>query len=220
LRYILSIFVLCLLVMSAQAGTWEYDFTQVSGDEWERDWEVISGTFEVVDGALTQTEVSANDNNAFRCLARTGWEIEDGTIEAKVKHSGTGLNDALVYYRMMDNDNGYASRLQLDNYITIGKITNGQHGHIQFVSTPVEADIWYIVKVELEGSNITVFVDDQEFISLEDNFSSQGLVGFGMARCAGGASLEWIRVTGDGVTATAVAPAGKLATTWSGIKIN
>lgn len=205
-------------VTLCMAGTWEYDFTQVQGDQWEKDWEVIAGSFEVVDGALTQTDPSADDNNAFRCLALTDWEIEDGTIEAKVKHSGVGMNDALIFYRMEDTDNGYASRLQLDGYITVGKITNGVHGHIQFVVTPIVADTWYIVKIELEGSLITVYVDDEEFLVVDDSTSAKGRVGFGMSRSGEGASLEWISVTGDGITPTEVAPAGKLAIAWGAIK--
>ncbi|MFA4880332.1 MAG: family 16 glycoside hydrolase [Candidatus Doudnabacteria bacterium] len=217
------ILVIVLSVMFAfvpfgQAGTWEYDFTKIKGNEWEKDWEVIDGEFDVVDGALKQTAQSADDNNAFRAIALTKWEIQNGIIEAKVKHSGAGNNDALIFYRMEDNDNGYASRLQLDGYITIGKITNGVHGHIQFVVTPVQADVWYIVKIELDGDTITVSVDDKEFIILQDKTSPSGSVGFGMSRCAGGASLEWIHVTGSGVTPTLVAPAGKLTTTWANIK--
>jgi len=223
-----SIFFVCLLIglsfalvslSEASVGTWEYNFADVQGDEWENDWEVIAGSFKVEDGALIQEEASANDNNAFRCLADTDWEITDGTIEAKVKHMGAGLNDALIFYRMSDTDNGYASRLQLDSYITVGGIAAGAHSHIKYVSTPVVAEQWYIVKIVLEGDSITVFVDDEEFFTAEDSSSSKGRVGFGMSRCIGGAALEWIRVTGEGVTPTAVAPAGKLATTWGEVRI-
>ena len=121
---------------------------------------------------------------------------------------------------MKDNDNGYASRLQLDSYITVGKIENGTHSHIKYVSTPVEGDTVYTVRIELEGDSITVFVDDEEFFTAEDSFSSGGKVGFGMSRCIGGAGLEWIRVTGDEVTAAAVDSADKLATTWSAVKVS
>lgn len=202
----------------AKAGTWEYDFADINGNEWQDDWKVIDGEFEVQDGSLFQSALSGDDNNAFRAIVQTTWEIEDGTIEASIMHEGAGLNDALLYYRMKDDDNGYASRLQLDNYITVGKIEDGQHAHIKYVSTPVEAEIEYIVKVELEGNQITVFVDDTEFFTTENDFSSRGRVGFGMARCAGGAHLSWIRVTGEGVTPSAVDPSGKLAATWCSIK--
>jgi len=203
-----------------QAGTWEYDFSKVKGNAWEKDWEVIAGEFELADGALKQTLASGDDNRAVRCLAVTKWEIEDGVIEASVMHHGGGFNDALIFYRMNDTDNGYASRLQLDSYITIGKIANGTHSHIKYVNTPVVANQWYTVKIELEGEKITVSVDDEEKVTVDDSWSSRGRVGFGMSRCGEGASLQWIRVTGDGVTPTAVAPAGKLASTWSEIKVS
>jgi len=202
----------------SQAGTWEYDFTDVKGNAWENDWEIIAGEFGVEDGALKQTFASADDNNAFRCLAVTKWEIEDGIIEAQVMHSGAGLNDALVFYRMTDTDNGYASRLQLDGYITIGRIAAGKHAHIKYVPMPVVAEQWYTVKIELKGDSITVYVDDEEMVTVDDAVSPKGRVGFGMSRCAGGASLQSISVTGDGITAAAVSPNDKLATTWSEVK--
>jgi len=213
---------ICMFVFATmvQAGTWEYDFANIKGNAWEKDWEVIAGEFEVKDGGLWQTMASADDNNAARCLAITKWEIEDGTIEAKVMHYGGGLNDALIYYRMMDTDNGYASRLQLDSYITIGKISGGKHAHIKYVNTPVVAEKLYTVKIELKGDKITVSVDDEEKVVVNDPFSLKGRVGFGMSRCAGGASLQSIKVTGNGVTAISVEPADKLATTWSEIKVS
>ncbi len=204
----------------AAVGTWEYNFADVKGNQWEKDWKVVHGAFEVRDESLAQTDRSGDDNNAFRAIAQTKWEIEDGTIEARVMHDvgAAGTNDALLYYRMNDDDNGYASRLQFDNYITVGKIEGGKHAHIKYVVTPVDADTWYIVKVELKGKNITVFVDDNEFFTVEDDFSSRGRVGFGMARSTADAYLSWIRVTGEGVRATAVSPSDKLSTTWSKIK--
>jgi len=212
----------CMFVFATivQAGTWEYDFTKIKGDAWTKDWEVIQGDFELKDGALWQTAASADDNNAVRCLAVTKWEIGDGTIEAKVMHHGGGLNDALIFYRMKDKDNGYASRLQLDSYITVGKITAGKHAHILFVVTPVVAEKLYTVKIVLEGDEIRVSVDDVEKVVVSDKFSAKGRVGFGMSRCAGGASLQSIKVTGDDVTAISVDPADKLATTWSEIKVS
>jgi len=199
-----------------KAGTWEYDFT--NADNWKNDWEVITGEFGVVDGTLTQTFASADDNNVFRCLAVTGWEIEDGTIEARVMHHGAGLNDALVFYRMTDADNGYASRLQLDGYITIGRITAGKHAHIKYTPTPVVAEQLYTIKIELSGDTITVYVDDEEKVTVDDDISPKGRVGFGMSRCAGGASLQSISVTANNVTTTSVDINGKSATCWGDIK--
>lgn len=207
-----------LIAASSHAATWEYNFADVQGDQWMNDWLVIDGEFAVEDGSIFQSAPSADDNNAFRAIAQTPWEITDGTIEVAMWHEGAGLNDALLFYRMQDNDNGYASRLQLDGYITVGSITDGRHAHIEYIAMPVQADTEYIVKVELEGSQITVSVDDEEKLIVDDDSSLSGRVGFGMSRCAGGAHLSWIRVTGDGVTPSAVEPGGKLSTTWGSLK--
>jgi len=216
-----SVMLVLVPFRQTDAATWEYNFADV-GNEWEDLWKVIDGDFELKDDSLFQSAQSGDDNNAFRAIAQTDWEIEDGTIEAGIWHDGqaAGFNDALLYYRMKDDDNGYASRLQLDNYITVGKIQDGKHEHIKYVNTTVETEIEYTVKVVLDGNLITVFVDDNEFFTVENDFSSKGRVGFGMARCNGGAHLSWIRVTGEDVTAMPVSTQGKLATTWSNIKTN
>lgn len=207
---------------AASAGTWTYDFASLGGADWTKDWKVVAGTFKVDGGTIWQTDTSADDNNAFRAVAQTSWDIADGTIEAKVKHddAATGLNDCLVYYRMKSDNDGYASRLQLDSYITIGKITEGKHAHIKFTANPVVAAQWYTLKIELKGGDIAVSVDDKLLVSATDDWSSKGKVGFGMSRSGAGARLQWIKVTGDGVTgsATPVQPVGKAAATWGALK--
>jgi len=219
-KIMLSALLVFMFVFAAivQAGTWEYDFTKVKGDTWKKDWEVIKGEFELKDGALLQKTASGNDNEAFRCLAVTKWEVGDGTIISKVMHFGAGTNDALTFYRMKDKDNGYASRLQLDGYLTVGKISAGTHGHIKFVATPIVANKLYTVKIVLKGDEIRASVDDVEKVVVSDPFSSKGRIGFGMSRCGQGAALQYISVTGDGVTPTAVEPADKLASTWGALK--
>lgn len=220
LTWTLAALVAAAAAVTARGGTWEYDFTKATKTALVKDWKVVAGKFEVTDGTLFSNDVSADDNNAFRAIAQTMWDLGDGTIEAKVKHDdkAAGLNDCLVFYRMKNDDDGYASRLQLDSYITIGKITAGRHGHIKFVNFPVVAGEWYTVKVELKGKDIAAFVNNKEYVAVSDDWSSKGKVGFGMARSAGGSRLQWIRVTGDGVTGLSVQPNGKTAVTWGELK--
>lgn len=209
--------------VAASAGTWTYDFSTLGGADWTKDWKVVAGTFKVDNGSLWQTDPSDDDNNAFRAIAQTTWDIADGTIEAKVKHddAATKLNDCLVFYRMKSDNDGYASRLQLDSYMTIGKITDGKHAHIKFTANPVVAAQSYTIKIELKGADIAAYVDDALLVNATDDWSSKGKVGFGMSRSNGGARLEWIKVTGDGVegAATPVQPVGKTATTWGDLKV-
>ena len=212
------------LTMSVFA--FDYDFADpraVEGNNNAKDWKVKSGTWSIKNGTYDQTDVNGNDGNAFRSIYQSKWVIKDGTVEMKAKHDAksSGMNDAILLYRMEDDDNGYATRLQRDGYLTIGKIMAGAYSHILYTVTSVAADKVYTVTVKLNGDAIDAYLDNKLLVSVKDKTFSEGKIGLCVGRCAFPIHFLSISAEGDGIPKDnpfAVESLGKLATTWGNMK--
>ena len=184
---------------AVQAGTWEYSFSK--GTDWKKDWKVVSGIFELDRNGLIQLDRGEYDFDARRAIAQTDWEMKSATIEARIRHDkkATGYNDAAIYYRMSDDDNGFCTRIQLDDYVTIGRVKDGAYSHLEIVKTAIDPGVWYDVKIVVKGSRIKVYLNGEEMLDAKSDHSSKGRVGFGMVRSTENAYLSDIKVTGTGV---------------------
>jgi hypothetical protein len=223
----LRLVILCLLcfVLTASAFAFDYDFADAknaSGTD-AKGWKVNSGTWAMANGMYDETQLGgANDGNAFRTIYQSSWVITDGTVILKVKHDvkSTGANDALLLFRMVDSDNGYAARLQRDNYITIGKIVKGVYSHLKYTATPVDADKVYTITIKLKGTALDAYVDDKLLVSTTDATFDKGQIGLGISRSAFPIHFIFLSVNGDGIPSgtTAVESHNKLATSWGDLK--
>lgn len=230
MRYTIFASVLSYLALTLIASAADYDFADpgiVGPGDSAKGWDVISGEWAVVDGEYVETEMvgqaAAQDGNAFRAIMDTAWEIEDGIVEMKARHdaASSGANDAILLYRMEDDDNGYATRLQRDNYLTIGKITDGVYSHLKYTSVPVNADTVYTVTVELDGDSIKAYIDGVLKVEVNDGTYKKGRVGLCVGRSAFPIYFLSVHVEGGGVpegNVLAIEPADKLATAWGEIK--
>jgi len=225
-----SIFLTLLcLVLVVSAYAFEYDFSDsklIGENNSAKGWKVISGKWVIANGMYDQTELAgqevAKDTNAFRSIFESSWVIKDGTVTMKVKHDAksTGANDALLLYRMVDNDNGYATRLQRDGYLTIGKITKGAYSHLKYTASPVDADKVYTVTIKLNGNNIDAYLDNKLLVSVTDASYDKGRIGLGVSRSGFPIHFLFVSAEGDGVPTgtTSVDHKGKLTTTWGDLK--
>ena len=173
--------------------SWNYRFNEKAS--WSEDWKVVKGTFELRDQSLIQTATSDSHINTFRALALNPW-LGDGVIEAKLKTDFTfpGNDDLALYFRMQDDENGYCARIQSDGFVTIGKIHDGIYTHLKAVQTPISSGQWYDLRVELQGPNISVYLNETKVVTAQDTYSATGLVGFGMCRSSAHGYLGEIRV--------------------------
>jgi len=82
----------------------------------------------------------------------------------------------------------------------------------------IESDIWYNFKLEVVGNKFNCYLDDKLMFKLEDpeNTYSWGRIGFRMWNSH--ARYDNLDIRGPGIPGTAVAPKGKLTTTWGRIK--
>ena len=223
----LNVVVLTLLcfVLTMSVFAFDYDFSDPKAvGANAKDWKVIKGTWVIENGMYNQTDNNANDGNAFRSIYQSKWVIKDGTVIMKAKHDAksTGNNDAILLYRMIDNDNGYATRLQRDGYLTIGKIISGVYSHILYTAMAVNADQVYTVTVKLNGDAIDAYLDDQLLVSANDSTFKSGQIGLCVGRSAFPIHFLSISADGDGVPKGsaffAVESPGKLTTTWGDLK--
>lgn len=220
---------LLCFVFVVSSFAFEYDFSDpklIGENNSAKGWKVISGKWAIANGMYDQTELAgqevAKDTNAFRSIFESSWVIKDGTVTMKAKHDvkSTGPNDALLLYRMVDNDNGYATRLQRDGYVTIGKITKGAYSHLKYTANPVDADKVYTVTIKLNGNNIDAYLDNKLLVSVADASYDKGRIGLGVSRSGFPIHFLSVSAEGEGVPTgtTAVEKSSKLATTWGDLK--
>ncbi len=229
MKFGLTSSILLCLVLTVSIYAFDYDFSDprvIGENNSAKDWKVISGTWVIANGMYSQTQIAgqevAKDSNAFRTIYQSKWVIVDGTVKMKAKHDAksSGPNDALLLYRMVDNDNGYATRLQRDGYLTIGKITKGVYSHLKYTANPVDADKVYTVTIKLKGNAIDAYLDDKLLVSVTDNSFDKGQIGLGVSRSGFPIHFISISAEGDGIPSgtTSIERSGKLTTTWGNLK--
>lgn len=212
-------------IAPVKAGEWKDDFSDKKMKNWKPivgDWQIVDGTMaEILDAGIPVVPQGEN-GNVFRVIARSDWDFADGTIEVQVEFNSNARfsNDAVVLYRLVDPNNGYATRLQLDDVITVGKMLNEQYEHIKIANVAVEPGIWYKVKVEAIGDKIRVSVNDEEKLEVTDSTFRRGKVGLGASRInEPPIFFDDIKVSGKGVGGPeSIRPRGKLTSTWARIK--
>jgi len=100
--------------------------------------------------------------------------LQDGTLEAKVKITGTSASDqALIHFRMsVDGKYGYCVKTDKNGTLTLSRVDNGNY--IQLASFNLLSVAGYnvlayhTIKIEMDGGLIKVSVDGAERISKID----------------------------------------------------
>ena len=216
---------LLLLPLPAFAGLFIDDFED--GDDFG--WRVVRGEWKVEGGAY----VSANPiPNAARNLSQVSytmlqspWRIKDGAVELSIRFDerAEGGDEALLLYRMEDDENGYALKIWKEG-LTIYKIVVGNLITIRMEPSVVKPTVNH-VKLELEGMWMKVHLNGVLRMRIGDPEKSryeEGRIGLGVPKAKFPVRFEEVRVEGEGIyqfrVNMPVEAKGKLPLLWGEIK--
>ena len=200
----------------ASAGTFIEDFESGRVD----DWDEVTGTWEVEDGAYQQVDMVAEYAKTInKTLGWTNYTIE---VDVTIVEGGPGSTSVCAGLLLRTDDTGTAGyRLWIRDDSNGFQFSNWIENTFQHVitnanerATPGQANR---LKVEIEDFTISAWVDDRlMFEEYEDanQLFPIGKVGFIVYNSH--AKFDNLAISGEGIIA--VAPAGKLAATWGSIK--
>ncbi|MGG3622282.1 glycoside hydrolase family 32 protein [Bacillus gobiensis] len=134
-------------------------------------WNIVQGTWK-----KTLEGMKGNSSGDAIQIARQ--TASDFTYEADVKiNQDTNGAAALVFRSNDDASEAYAVNVDAWNdRVTLFKFGNGG-GNIAVHSTEIDPGKWYHVRVEALGSNIKVYLEDQEVINAVDTTYREGKLG-------------------------------------------
>lgn len=229
---------LCILLIAlpAWAGTWLDNFDDGDFDGWQMVeclWipKVVTpnaGNWVVENGAVV-----AGDNDSTKrydlYIGDMWWADYIAEVSVKVSKELESNEDTGVYlsarYQVDEGKlglNAYVVGVWNINGVRRGgfKYSNGDFLSTQTRVLPLKADTWHTLKIEVDGDQITAFVDDLQVFVLRDSSFTSGLVSISVNGVI--AIFDDFIVTGpdipNGGPGYSVESSGKLTTTWSGIK--
>ncbi len=206
----------CALLLAATpawAGSWSDDFEDAASVDWEEAGEIADWTESdgVLNGELLESNV-----RSLRITGDDRWEDYTVTCRANVQNLAGGDWTGIVF--RYQNEDAYA---WLGLSVAWTKFAAGIGG-----ATDVEQQIkvgfrqWYVLRAVVKGALVECYVDDELLFELEGGLPISGSVGVFSARSL--PQFDDFNVKGDDVAdggpGFAVAPAGKLALTWAGIR--
>ena len=209
---------LCLLIIvglvvvpsSAQALRFDFD-NKKELDEWE----ILSGQWEVVDGAL---KGGTDGGEGLIVMGDDKWG--DYTVEMKIKSPKEPIIFGVVA-RLTAPDQLYAISMVGDGGrrdICLNRRAGGWNRVTQ-ANTDVKEDTWYVERVICEGKRFQAFVDDKMTFDFDDPTHKRGKVGVRV--WADRVEIDYFKVDGPGIPKSpdlAVQPDEVLATTWGRVK--
>ena len=211
-----------MFIFSANAWSLFYDF---ESKEQLDDWEVIQGTWSIINGELDGKGPQAGQPGVMIVLANHIWQDEwkDYTVEFKAKIL-EDTEDAGIVFRWQKaepNDRRYYL-YRIDNWPrgfnqkqAEGWVADNMQGQEKI---EIEPDTWYKFRLEVVGNKFNCYLDDKLIFKLSDSKDtySWGRVGFRMWNSH--ARYDNLDIRGPGIPGAAVSPNGKIAYTWGQIK--
>jgi hypothetical protein len=203
----------------ADALTWEFE-----NQAEEKDWQAIRGEWEVDAGAGVL--VGSSDLDEGTAIVSEGvWDPKwkDYTFEVKVRNMGTN-NHFGVGFRDDGKGNHYGFYLNdaADGNYWFGFFNGGYtafSGWGPSKGATKDAEDWNILRVEAQGPQLKVYINDTLMIEVNDKTFQTGpiaLVSDKNDRVAI-AQFDYVRLEGDGIPLS-VSSGNKLATIWGRIK--
>jgi hypothetical protein len=221
MRYVLVILTLCLLVISAQAGTFKDNFNDGNLDGWKiintmgntSEWKIENGVLICRrDNIWISNLVFGEEewkNYSIECDAKM---IQ--TLDPQLHAMGVDLRLmgelTLVWCAMGDNVKWAILEVWLND-------NNGPAKHVD-KNFDFQLDRWYHLKGVANKDKFEFYVDGELFLSFTDSNLSAGRIGLSASSCI--AYFDNVIITGDEVPGNSsdVDPKNKLATSWGQMK--
>jgi ornithine cyclodeaminase/alanine dehydrogenase-like protein (mu-crystallin family) len=119
-------------------------------------------------------------SGTFPWCVKKGVSIADGFVEVKFK-ALRGREDQAggLVWRWKDGDNYYVARANaLENNVSLYYTQNGRRNTLKYVDAPVPANVWHTLRVEFQGTRISVALNGKVYIHLDDGrIQGAGAVG-------------------------------------------
>ncbi len=119
-------------------------------------------------------------HGTFPWCVRRDASLTDGFLEVKFKPiAGKEDQAGGLIWRWKDGDNYYVARANaLEDNVSLYYTQQGRRITIQYVDAPVAKNTWHKLRVEFQGVQIRVFLDDKLYITAEDaHITGAGLAG-------------------------------------------
>jgi hypothetical protein len=116
----------------------------------------------------------------FPWCVKTDSALRDGWVEVRFRLlSGREDRAGGLVWRWKDGDNYYVARANaLENNVSLYYTERGSRKTLKYVDAPVAAETWHTLRVEFTGKHITVSLDGQRSIEMDDtHIGGSGKVG-------------------------------------------
>jgi hypothetical protein len=185
------------------SGTWAFcdNFETGNGSGWNVQQGPVQNFAVVGDGSMVYRENDPSASQVYISQAQVGMAWMDSTAEASLKPLSFSSSTATVslwsrYDATYNADCGYYVSLRGDGKVALGKRVVGVNSAIGSpVAVPggISTGTWYDVKLAIQGTNLTAYVNGTQLLTQTDSSCTSGSVGVGSV----GASFEAddVRVT-------------------------
>ncbi|HGJ65057.1 TPA: DUF1080 domain-containing protein [bacterium] len=213
---LLAVFGLFVWVMSFDASALLLEF---KNDKALDSWKPVGGEWQVK-GGLLEGKTTGYQDLMLNVSGVANWT--DYTFEVKGKLTAGRIWG--MCFRYVDTSTNYRINLYDDldatNNFYIYKRVSGAFSEVFKVGVgKIEKDEWHTIKLTIEGSSMMVYLDGVLKIETKDNANVIDEGGIALQGETGTAFLvEYVKIDGKGIPATAVDPKSKIASLWGEVK--
>lgn len=139
-------------------------------------WTVVNGSWSVVTDGTKVFKQSSTSGEGLVYAGNSSWT--NYTVEAKLKLYNVGANTASgIIARYADGNNYYLLRLHGSGKVQLYKKAGGTFALLQEATQTGAANTWYTLKLVMNGSVLTGYVDGVQKVSVTDSSGASGCIG-------------------------------------------
>jgi len=158
----------------ANGGLFLDDFT-----DGMRKWKIFSGTWKA-----SINTAQASGPTHFACIYNDNWRNYIFEVTVRCRGSTNPRVDWLksyIFFRVRDDKNYYRFGFQGDSgVLSLYKRVEGKWIKLRTAPFIPEKNKWYTLRVKVEGTRITCFVDNKDIMAFEDPTFLSGGIGIGV----------------------------------------